>query len=76
MEELGKILIYLGIILIVVGLIVTWLSKFGNSLPFGKLPGDIYIKKDNFVFFFPLGTSILISLILTLLFFLFSLPRK
>ncbi|MGC9017779.1 MAG: DUF2905 domain-containing protein [Caldimicrobium sp.] len=64
MSGLGKFLILLGIIIIVFGLILTFVPK----IPYlGKLPGDIYIKKDNFVFYFPLGTSILISIFLTLL---------
>ncbi len=64
MSGLGKFLILLGIIIIVFGLILTLVPK----IPYlGKLPGDIYIKKDNFVFYFPLGTSILISIFLTLL---------
>jgi hypothetical protein len=76
MEEFGKVLVYVGVGLIITGLILIVFSKFGSSLPFGRLPGDIYIKKDNFVFFFPLGTSILISLILTLIFFSLTLLRK
>ncbi len=63
--EFGKILILVGVLLILFGFIFL----FGSKLPFlGKLPGDIYIKKDNFVFYFPLGTSILISIILSIIF--------
>jgi len=69
-DEVGKMLIYFGIVLIVFGLLIILLSKVGSFLPIGKLPGDIYIKRDNFVFYFPLGTSILISLLLTGLSFL------
>ncbi len=77
MEEIGKLLIYAGVILITIGILVIVISKFGGSIPIGKLPGDIYIKKDNFVFYFPLGTSILISLLLTFFtFLLFLLVRK
>ena len=77
MEEVGKLLIYAGVILITVGILVIGISKFGGSIPIGKLPGDIYIKKDNFVFYFPLGTSILISLLLSFFtFLLFLLARK
>ncbi|MEO2082835.1 MAG: DUF2905 domain-containing protein [Desulfurobacteriaceae bacterium] len=71
MEEVGKLLIYAGIFMILVGGLIVFLSKLGGSVPFGRLPGDIYIKRDNFVFYFPLGTSLLLSLILTLLSFLF-----
>jgi hypothetical protein len=67
-DSLGKNIIIFGIIIIVLGIIVSVLPK-GNGLP--KLPGDIYIKKDNFVFYFPWVSSILISVILSLIFYLF-----
>jgi len=60
----GKILIFLGIISTVVGI----LFVFGSRIPWlGKLPGDIYIKKENFMFYFPLATSILLSIILSVI---------
>ncbi len=60
----GKILIFLGFFLIILGTVFL----FGGKIPFfGKLPGDIYIKKENFAFYFPLTTSILISIILSLI---------
>lgn len=69
MQELGKALIICGIILIGAGLALT----FFNKVPFiGKLPGDILIQKRNFTFYFPLATSILISLALSLIFWLWS----
>ncbi|MDD5730614.1 MAG: DUF2905 domain-containing protein [Candidatus Omnitrophica bacterium] len=69
MQELGKILIIFGIILISAGLFLT----FFNKIPLlGKLPGDILIQKKNFTFYFPLATSILASIILSLIFWLFS----
>ncbi len=75
-EELGKTLVFFGVLLIVFGGLLILVSKAGGSFPFGKLPGDIYVKRDNFVFFFPLGTSILLSVLLTvfsyLIFFLMS----
>ena len=68
MSDLARILIFLGGILVVVGLALLLLPK----IPWlGKLPGDIVIKRENFTFFFPLGTSILISVILSLIFWLF-----
>jgi hypothetical protein len=71
MQEIGKILIIFGIILIGVGVLLV----FFNKMPFlGKLPGDIYIQKKNFTFYFPLATSILISIILSLIFWLW--PRR
>jgi len=67
MQELsgfGKFFIFFGLILICLGLLLMFLPK----IPYlGKLPGDIYIKKGNFTFYFPLATSILLSLFLTLL---------
>lgn len=68
---MGKILIIAGIILIIAGLIF----HFGKDLPIGKLPGDIRIKKDKFSFYFPLTTSLIASLILTLILYLINKLR-
>ena len=69
MQEIGKTLIIFGVILIGVGILLTFFDK----IPFlGKLPGDIYIQKKNFSFYFPITTSILISIILSLIFWLWS----
>lgn len=62
-----RLLITLGVILVVVGLLWPWLSKLG----LGRLPGDIVIERENGRFYFPLMTSLIISLILSLLFWLF-----
>ena len=67
-EGLGKTLILIGAVIIVMGLLLMLFSKV-TGLP--KLPGDIYIKKDNFVFYFPWVTSLAISAILSLIFYLF-----
>lgn len=74
MQSMGKILILAGICLLVVGLFI-WL--FGDFLGwFGNLPGDIKIKKENFHFYFPITTMILISIVLSLLLWLIqSLTR-
>lgn len=64
---MAKWLILLGVILILLGLIWPWLSRLG----LGHLPGDIHIKRDNVDFYFPLASSILISLILSLLLWIF-----
>jgi len=65
---LGKMLILLGVFIILIGLLLL----VGEKIPWvGRLPGDIIIRKKNFTFYFPLVTSILISIILTLLFTLF-----
>jgi len=68
----GKILILVGIIVILIGLIFTFSFKIKIPFNLGKLPGDIYIKKNNFSFYFPITTSIIISIILTFIFYLFS----
>lgn len=69
MPGIGKMLIILGIILIIVG--IGFL--IGDKIPYiGKLPGDIMIKKERFSFYFPITTSIIISIILTILFSLFK----
>ncbi|MBA3723767.1 MAG: DUF2905 domain-containing protein [Candidatus Levybacteria bacterium] len=67
-ESIGKMLILMGIIIIIVGIIFVALPKL-PSLP--KLPGDILIKNDNFTFYFPWVTSLVISAVLSLLFYLF-----
>lgn len=66
MGSAGKILVGLGVVLIVVGLMLIGLERLGVRS--WRMPGDIAIHRDGFHFYFPLGTSILISLILTLLF--------
>ncbi|ACI18302.1 DUF2905 domain-containing protein [Dictyoglomus thermophilum] len=64
MSFMGKWLIIFGIILIILGLIFVFIDK----IPFlGRLPGDIRIEKKNFVFYFPITTSILLSLLLTII---------
>ena len=64
----GKTLILFGLILVAAGLL--WI--FGGKIPLlGKLPGDIRIERENFSFYFPLGTCILISLVVSLLLWLF-----
>jgi hypothetical protein len=65
---LGKMLILLGVFIILVGLLLL----VGEKIPWiGRLPGDIVIRKEKFSFYFPITTSILISIILTLLFWIF-----
>jgi len=63
MESFGKIFISIGLFMILLGGILILGEKFG----LGKLPGDILIQKDNFTFFFPIVSTLIISLILTLL---------
>ena len=61
--EFGKILIFLGVVLILAGLFISFV---------GRLPGDIYTKRENFVFYFPITSSILFSVLLSLMFYIFS----
>ena len=69
MPGLGKSLILIGIIIVVIGLFVA----YGQKAAFlGKLPGDIHIKRDNFEFYFPLATSIIISVILSVILYFFT----
>lgn len=60
---IGKLLILSGIVLVIAGLAFTFLDKFG----FGRLPGDIVYRKGNFGFYFPIVSSILISIIITII---------
>jgi len=65
---LGKALIYLGIFLVVIGVVLS----FAGKLPWlGRLPGDIVIERENYSFYFPLTTCILISVIISLVLYLF-----
>lgn len=59
---MGKILVVIGLGIAAIGLLVML------GLPFGRLPGDIVVKRGNFTFYFPLATSIVLSIILTLVF--------
>jgi hypothetical protein len=68
MGNLGKTLILFGALLLVLGLIIS----IGPRIPYlGKLPGDIYIQRGRFVFYFPLATCLLLSAILTLVLYLY-----
>ncbi len=65
----GKILMALGALLFIAGS----LFFFGGSIPFlGKLPGDIRVERENFRFYFPLATCLILSLLLSLILWLFS----
>lgn len=66
-QFLAKTLIALGIGIAVLGVLL----YFGGKLGLGRLPGDIYIKRGSFTFYFPIVTSILASIILTVLFSIF-----
>jgi hypothetical protein len=74
MNELGKILIGLGLLIVILGALFLLAARTG--MPLGRLPGDFSYKSRNFSFYFPLGTSILISVVLSLVFYLISLFRR
>jgi hypothetical protein len=64
MEGLGKILLIVGGIVVVLGLILV----FSQHIPFfGKLPGDIFVKKDGFSFYFPIVTLLILSILITII---------
>lgn len=62
---MGKLLVWLGLGIVAVGLAIML------GVPFGRLPGDFSFRRGNFTFYFPLATSILLSIVLTLLFAIF-----
>jgi hypothetical protein len=69
MQHIGKVLIVTGAVISLIGAVL-FLS---GRIPWpGKLPGDILIERKNFIFYFPLATSIVISILLTILFWLFG----
>ncbi len=72
MGELAKVMILIGAVLITVGLVILFFPR----LPFvGKLPGDILVKKEHFTFYFPLATSIIISIIISLVLYFINKLR-
>lgn len=73
-RESGKLLLILGAVLLVAGALLA----FGGKLPFrlGRLPGDIAYRGDRTTFYFPIVTSLLLSVVLTLLFWLISYLRR
>ncbi len=73
-SALGKWVIVFGLGVIVIGLLIWVASKIG--IPFGKLPGDIKIENEKVKFYFPIVTSIIISIILTILINLIFFMRK
>ncbi len=69
MGELARVMILIGTVLIVIGLVMLVVPR----VPFlGKLPGDILIKKEHLTFYFPLATSIVISIIISLILYLIN----
>jgi hypothetical protein len=66
---MGKLLILFGGVLIIVGLLI----EYGAKIPYlGRLPGDIVVENKNYKFYFPIATSILISILLTLVIYIIN----
>ncbi|HEY6249423.1 MAG TPA: DUF2905 domain-containing protein [Candidatus Angelobacter sp.] len=74
MLELGKFLLLLGAIIIILGAVLLFTGKF--NLPLGRLPGDVVYRGKSTVVYFPLATSLLISVILSLIFWLIGRGRN
>jgi DUF2905 family protein len=74
MSDVGKLMVVAGAVLLVVGLGIMLLGKTG--LPLGRLPGDIVYKGKNTVFYFPLATSIVLSVVLSVVLYLVSRWRR
>jgi hypothetical protein len=74
MNDLGRLLIGLGFVLLIAGGLLLLLGRTG--VPLGRLPGDISYRGKNLSVYFPLGTSILLSIVLSLVFYLLSRFRR
>ena len=74
MAEMGRVIVFLGVALVVIGGIVMLLGRTG--VPLGRLPGDIVYRGKNTIFYFPLATSILLSVVLSLVFYLIGHFRR
>lgn len=74
MTDLGKLLIVLGAALLAVGVLLTLFGRL--NLPLGRLPGDIVYRGKNSTFYFPLATSIVLSVLLSLVFYVVSRWKK
>ena len=74
MNDLGRLLVGLGLVLLVAGGLLLLLGRIG--LPLGRLPGDISYRGKNLNVYFPLGTSILLSVVLSLVFYVISRFRR
>jgi Protein of unknown function (DUF2905) len=72
--ELGKILIFLGALLVIAGIVVMLLAR--TNLPLGRLPGDIMYRGKHTTVYFPLATSILVSVVLSIVLYLLSRWRR
>jgi hypothetical protein len=74
MAEFGKMLVFLGVVLFAVGTVLILLGR--TSLPIGRLPGDIFYRGKNTTIYFPLATSLLVSVVLSLVLYLINRFRQ
>jgi len=74
MTDLGKVLVYVGVIFVVGGLVFLLLGR--ANIPLGRLPGDITYRGKNTTFYFPLATSILLSVVLSVLLYVIGRFRR
>jgi hypothetical protein len=73
MTELGRLFLGLGVLLVILGALLLLAGNLSGKVPWlGRLPGDIYVERGNWKVYVPLGTSILISIILTIVLALFT----
>ena len=74
MADLGKLFIFLGGTIVIIGLVLVLFGR--TNLPIGRLPGDIVYRGKNTIFYFPLATSILLSVVLSILLYVIGRVRK
>jgi hypothetical protein len=74
MTELGKLFLVVGGIIIAIGAVLLFAGRF--NLPLGRLPGDFVYRGKNTVFYFPLATSILLSIVLSLILWLLNRGQR
>jgi hypothetical protein len=74
MGDLGRILVFVGVLLLALGLVLILAGKI--NLPIGRLPGDIVVRGKNSTFYFPLMTSIVLSILLSLVLYIVSRMRR
>jgi Protein of unknown function (DUF2905) len=71
--EIGKMLLFFGVVLVAIGLVLILFGR--TNLPIGRLPGDILYRGKHTTFYFPLATSILLSVVLSVVFYLIARIR-
>ena len=74
MTDVGKALVFVGVLIAAAGVVLILLGK--TSLPFGRLPGDILYRGKHTTFYFPLATSIVVSVVLSLILYLVARIRR